>query len=37
MNTPATAEGNWKWRFTAAMLTSRHESRLKELAQLYDR
>jgi 4-alpha-glucanotransferase len=31
MNIPGTTSGNWRWRFTSAMLTDEASSRLKEL------
>jgi 4-alpha-glucanotransferase len=37
MNLPATASGNWRWRFTRDMLTDDAAHRLRELVELYDR
>lgn len=37
MNLPARPGGNWRWRFTPAMLTDQMADRLKELTWLYDR
>jgi 4-alpha-glucanotransferase len=37
MNLPATASGNWRWRFTGDMLTSDAAGRLRELVELYGR
>jgi 4-alpha-glucanotransferase len=37
MNLPGTSSGNWRWRFTADMLTPAHRDRLKELSVAYDR
>lgn len=37
MNHPGTTEGNWRWRFTASMLTDEIKTRLKELSLLYGR
>ncbi len=37
MNIPARAEGNWRWRFTAHMLTPQARDRLRELTVLYGR
>lgn len=37
MNLPNSTEGNWAWRFNDGSLTSNLASRLKTLAELYDR
>ena len=37
MNTPGTKSGNWKWRFTADLLTDDIKARLSELTELYGR
>lgn len=37
MNRPATASGNWRWRFEAGALTPERAARLRELAELYGR
>jgi len=37
MNLPASAQGNWRWRFAAGSLTNDHAARLHQLAVLYDR
>ena len=37
MNLPGTASGNWRWRFTADMLTAGIAQRLSEMARTYDR
>jgi 4-alpha-glucanotransferase len=37
MNTPGLAEGNWQWRFEAAMLTQAVRSQLLRLTELYGR
>jgi 4-alpha-glucanotransferase len=37
MNLPGTSSGNWRWRFTADMLTPAHRDRLQELSVAYDR
>jgi len=37
MNLPGTSSGNWRWRFTADMLTAAHLDRLKELSVAYER
>ncbi|MGQ0658212.1 MAG: 4-alpha-glucanotransferase [Chromatiales bacterium] len=37
MNTPGTAEGNWRWRFDWSQLTSVIAGRLKDLTGLYGR
>ncbi len=37
MNTPATAEGNWRWRMGQGALRDDHAARLRDLATLYDR
>jgi 4-alpha-glucanotransferase len=37
MNTPGTADGNWRWRLTADQLTPHHAARLSEMVELYDR
>ncbi len=34
MNRPATAEGNWAWRFSARQITPGHRRRLRELTRL---
>jgi 4-alpha-glucanotransferase len=37
MNLPATASGNWRWRFTWKQLTPEIASRLRELTEIYQR
>ncbi len=37
MNTPATSEGNWCWRFTSDMINIGIRDRLRELAVVYGR
>jgi 4-alpha-glucanotransferase len=37
MNIPGTTQGNWRWRFTAGMLTDRIRDRLREMTRLYGR
>jgi len=37
MNFPSTAEGNWEWRYQAAMLTAELSDRLKAITMLYGR
>jgi 4-alpha-glucanotransferase len=37
MNLPARAQGNWRWRFRAEMLTDEIRERLRELTWLYGR
>jgi len=37
MNFPSTADGNWEWRYQAAMLTAELSDRLKALTVLYGR
>jgi len=37
MNRPATASGNWAWRFTRDMLTDEIKTRLRDLTTLYGR
>ena len=37
MNTPGTAEGNWKWRLDGATLTDELAGRLRNLAETYGR
>jgi 4-alpha-glucanotransferase len=37
MNRPATANGNWAWRFTRDMLTGEIKTRLRDLTILYGR
>jgi 4-alpha-glucanotransferase len=37
MNIPATASGNWGWRFYWKQVKSRQKSRLKELTEKYNR
>jgi 4-alpha-glucanotransferase len=37
MNTPASAEGNWAWRFTEGALTDELASRLREMTVIYGR
>jgi 4-alpha-glucanotransferase len=37
MNTPATANGNWRWRYRSSMLTERNTERLSEMVATYDR
>jgi len=37
MNRPATASGNWAWRFTRDMLTGEIKARLREMTTIYGR
>ena len=37
MNTPASAEGNWAWRFQTGALTDELRERLKEMTETYGR
>ena len=37
MNTPASAEGNWDWRFTEGALTDELRERLREMTATYGR
>jgi 4-alpha-glucanotransferase len=37
MNTPASTDGNWAWRFDASALTDELSARLRELTELYAR
>ena len=37
MNTPAVPSGNWRWRYTAEMLSPPIAARLKEMVTTYDR
>ena len=37
MNLPNTAQGNWRWRYTADMLTDEVQDHLKELTKIYGR
>ena len=37
MNRPATANGNWTWRFTRDMLTGEIKARLRDLTTIYGR
>jgi 4-alpha-glucanotransferase len=37
MNTPASAEGNWAWRFTEGALTDELSARLREMTEIYGR
>jgi 4-alpha-glucanotransferase len=37
MNTPASAEGNWAWRFTEGALTDELRARLREMTEIYGR
>jgi 4-alpha-glucanotransferase len=37
MNTPASTEGNWAWRFTEGALTDELASRLREMTVIYGR
>ena len=37
MNLPGRVSGNWKWRYPSGALTKALQSRLKELANIYDR
>jgi len=37
MNTPATADGNWSWRFAEAMITSDIIDRLTRMTRVYGR
>ena len=37
MNLPASAQGNWRWRFAPGALNASHAERLHQLAIIYDR
>jgi len=37
MNTPASKEGNWLWRFTTDQVTSDIARRLREMTETYAR
>ncbi|MFL6255290.1 MAG: 4-alpha-glucanotransferase, partial [Pyrinomonadaceae bacterium] len=37
MNTPASTEGNWNWRYTAGALTDELAARLREMTAIYGR
>jgi len=37
MNLPGQPGGNWRWRFTADMLTEQIGERLAQLTRIYDR
>lgn len=37
MNTPATTQGNWRWRLDPSLLTQKHLEVLRELTQIYGR
>jgi 4-alpha-glucanotransferase len=37
MNTPASAEGNWAWRFREGALTDKLRDRLRDLTKTYGR
>ncbi|MBV8732912.1 MAG: 4-alpha-glucanotransferase [Acidobacteriia bacterium] len=37
MNTPATAQGNWRWRCRPGVLTDALAGRLREMTQVYQR
>ncbi len=37
MNTPASTEGNWNWRYTADTLTAELAQRLREMTHIYGR
>jgi 4-alpha-glucanotransferase len=37
MNTPAVAEGNWRWRVRGESLTDEVAARLREMAEVYER
>ncbi len=37
MNTPASAEGNWAWRYTSGALTDPLATRLREMTAMYGR
>jgi 4-alpha-glucanotransferase len=37
MNLPATASGNWRWRYREGALTAELAARLRELAEVYER
>jgi 4-alpha-glucanotransferase len=37
MNTPGTAEENWRWRYRAEALRPEYSDRLREMAQIYGR
>jgi 4-alpha-glucanotransferase len=37
MNTPASAEGNWAWRFNEGSLTDEFAARLREMTSIYGR
>ena len=37
MNTPASAEGNWAWRFESGALTDELAARLRDMTNIYGR
>jgi 4-alpha-glucanotransferase len=37
MNLPASASGNWRWRFLPGALRDEHRDRLRELTVLFER
>jgi 4-alpha-glucanotransferase len=37
MNTPASTEGNWDWRYTQGALTDELAARLREMTFIYGR
>jgi 4-alpha-glucanotransferase len=37
MNTPGTAEGNWRWRYRADALQPEYRDRLREITEIYGR
>jgi len=37
MNTPGTAEGNWKWRLPGPRIKENIVKKLKKLTETYDR
>jgi 4-alpha-glucanotransferase len=37
MNTPASTEGNWHWRYAAGALTDELAQRLRETTAIYGR
>ena len=37
MNTPSTAQGNWKWKLSPGQITPAHADRLREWTEIYGR
>ena len=37
MNTPGVGDGNWRWRYTEAMITSQMKRQLRQLTEVYGR